>query len=524
MESRLFSRFLSPDAAERLAGRASPQPFSSLGSDDNRCHYKARGGLPIGPIRRADPTRLASPDRRSLCLIRAGRAIVTGELAKSVLAIVAIPAAGYPWACLLALQGWLRAAAAWLLGAALLAEAMLALSAAQGRFIPLSLALVWLAVGGAGLLAVRWSGRSLGLPPLRAPRRGRLWFSVLAAIVIVVQIAYVWLSAVRIPLGSFDSWSLWEYKGRLFRLDGMVSGLSLHDRALIFAHPAYPPLLSLLIAWVYTWVGSATPALMKPLFPLFFGSLLLGFLAALRLRVGAAGAVLGTVAIALVPRIADYAGTGLADVPMAAFLVGGAAAYCAYRESRDPLHLVACGLLLGSAAFTKRDALPYLGTGLVLIAVLERRIAAALPAVVALAVCGPWYAYVALSGVPDRDFLPATSANITAHIDRIGPIARLFLLNLGAVDEWSVLWVVVLAALGSGLLHRRMRAPALLLLIVIPLASFVASLSLSAWPDYTEHARTSLDRLILGTCPFAIWFACEQLFPVRRERPKPPTQ
>ena len=104
----------------------------------------------------------------------------------------------------------------------------------------------------------------------------------------------------------------------------MVSGLTLHDHSLIFAHPAYPPLLSLLMAWVYTWVGSATPTLVKPLFPLFYGSLLLGFLAALRLRVGAAAAVLGTVALALVPRIADYAGTGLADVPMAAFLIGGA--------------------------------------------------------------------------------------------------------------------------------------------------------------------------------------------------------
>ena len=155
--------------------------------------------------------------------------------------------------------------------------------------------------------------------------------------------------------------------------------------------------------------------------------------------------------------------------------------------------MIACGLLLGFAAFTERDALPYLGTGLVVIAVLDRRIAAVVPTVVALGVCGPWYAYVALSGVSDRDFLPASVANITGASRPNRPPSALVFAQFGAVDEWSVLWIVVFAALGSGLIRHGVRAPALLLLIVLPLASFIASLSLSAWPDYTEHARTSLN-------------------------------
>ncbi|MGH2347360.1 MAG: hypothetical protein ACRDG4_19195, partial [Chloroflexota bacterium] len=272
----------------------------------------------------------------------------------------------------------------------------------------------------------------------------------------------------------------------------------------------------LLITWVYTWAGTASPALMKPLFPLFYGAILSAFLAALRPRLGLGGALVGTAALALVPRIADYAGTGLADVPMTAFLVAAAAAYCAFREEGNCRGLAACGVLLGFAALTKRDALPYLGAALLALGLLERRAGAVAQAAgAALTVCGPWYAYVALTSVPDRDFLPATASNIGAHFERIGPIARLFLLNLYAVDEWSVLWIAVPAVLLPALVYRRVRAPALLLVIVLPLAAFIASLSLSAWPDYTEHARTSLDRLILGTCPFALWFVCEQLVPRR---------
>jgi hypothetical protein len=51
----------------------------------------------------------------------------------------------------------------------------------------------------------------------------------------------------------------------------------------------------------------------------------------------------------------------------------------------------------------------------------------------------------------------------------------------------------------------------LLLPVVLPLAFYVVALCLSAWPDYTLHVRTSLDRLILVTAPFGLWFVFEEL-------------
>jgi len=257
---------------------------------------------------------------------------------------------------------------------------------------------------------------------------------------------------------------------------------------------------------------------MKPIFPLFYGALLAAFHEGVRTRLGANVALLATVALALLPRIADYAGTGLADVPMAAFLVGAAAAYCGYREAGDRRSLVAAGVLMGMAALTKRDALPYLGAGLAAVTFLEgswaRRAWFFVPA---LGLCGPWYLYVRATGVPDRDFLPVTAANLGAHLDRLGPIARLFSLNLLNTDQWSFLWYALLATILLAVNRKAIRAPALLLLIVVPLAAFVGSLSLSAWPDYMLHVRTSLDRLTLGTAPFALWFVCEQLAPGSEE-------
>ncbi|HWE64341.1 MAG TPA: glycosyltransferase family 39 protein [Chloroflexota bacterium] len=335
-----------------------------------------------------------------------------------------------------------------------------------------------------------------------------------ALAVCLFQVVFVALQAVRVPLGSFDAWSLWEYKGRRFWLDGGLSGGFLHDHAAIFAHPAYPPLVPLLIAWVYTWLGVADPALIKPLFPAFFASLLLAFYGALRPRLGGRGALLATAALALVPSVARYAGTGLADVPLAAALVAVAAALARWHEQGDRRSLLAAGLLLGVALLIKRDALFFSVAALCAVGLLARSWRVALRFVLpACAIAGPWYAYVKLTGVPDRDFLPLTPHNLLSHGDRIGGIARLFSLNLLASDQWSVLWYAFAALLLAGLVQRRVRAAVLLLPVLAPLTMYVVSLSLSAWPDYMLHVRTSLDRLILVTTPFALWFVAEQLRP-----------
>lgn len=439
----------------------------------------------------------------------------------AALSVLAIAVAGFPAALLLGLRGPLLVAGCWLLGAALLTVQMMIVSVLGVPFSRLLLGSCWLVA-----LVAPWAIASLlpgDLPRLSLPAhlhfRPRLspTLSLAAASALLVcafQVVFALLQAVRVPLGSFDAWSLWEYKGRHFWLDAGVSGTFLHDHAAIFAHPAYPPLLPLLIAWVYTWLGGADPALMKPLFPAFYATLLLAFGAALLPRRGARVALPATAVLALVPQIAGYAGTGLADVPLAAALVASAAAFAQWQRERRWQLLVVSGLLLGVALLIKRDALFFLLAALPAAWLVARSwravLGLALPAAV---LAGPWYGYVALTGVPDRDFLPFSPHTFLAHADRLGAIARLFLLNLLAAKEWSVLWYAFATVLVMGLAGRRLRAGALLLPVLVPLMLYVCSLSLSAWPDYTLHVRTSLDRLILVTVPFALWFIVEQLIP-----------
>lgn len=463
---------------------------------------------------------------------------MSGSALGATLALLAIPLAGLPYGLQLGLRGPLLAAAAWLLGCGMVAGGMLALSLLHVPFARASLGLLWvfLVAPGARLLSLQ-RGAGVGrvmaahagslLPSFRKlerrPRAPSPWCSIsgLLAAICLLQILYTVLVAVRVPLGSFDSWSLWAFKGRAFWLDRGMSGTLLHDRSIIFAHPAYPPLLPLLIAWIYTWAGSADPVLMKPIYPLFYCALLLAFYAAVRARLDSRAALPATALLTLVPRLTEYAGTGLADVPMAAYLVAAAAAVSALAQP-DRKRALAAGILLGLAMATKREGLFFFLAASGTLFLMERswrRLAHWLwPC---LLVGLPWYLYVGLSGVPDRDFLPITPAAVAAHADRIGAVARLFLFNSLALDEWGLLWYVFGAVLLLALPRRRLHAPALLPTIVVPLALYVGALSLSAWPDADLHARTSLDRLILVTAPFALWFVCEQLLPASTSPPRP---
>jgi hypothetical protein len=200
--------------------------------------------------------------------------------------------------------------------------------------------------------------------------------------------------------------------------------------------------------------------------------------------------------------------------------VAGLAAYAIGRKAPAPAFPLA-GVLLGLAPLSKREGLFFLLAAAVSIALRERSLRRALawlwPApLLAL----PWYLYVALTSVPDRDFLPYTPRNILSHLDRAAVVGRSFALNMLAVNEWLVLWFVLAGVLCLAVLHRRATGLWLLPMVVLPLILYVLALGMSAWPDYLLHTRTSLDRLILVTTPFALWIIVEQCaLPATSPRP-----
>jgi hypothetical protein len=117
-----------------------------------------------------------------------------------------------------------------------------------------------------------------------------------------------------------------------------------------------------------------------------------------------------------------------------------------------------------------------------------------------------WRGYLSLRNtLPSHDFASLTELGLANVVARLGPIAREVAFELIRIREWLVFWLV---AIGSSiyLLRSQLRREGCLLLAttVAPLLVYGATYSLSAWPDFAAHLRTSFPRLVMQLVPLAL--------------------
>jgi hypothetical protein len=186
-----------------------------------------------------------------------------------------------------------------------------------------------------------------------------------------------------------------------------------------------------------------------------------------------------------------------------------------------------CALLAGGAAWTKKEGLPITLLLLTAFTMGEvwrgmegatrprfRRIGAAWA--LALALPLPWLLFTWWVHPFGRDFLPLTPGTLFSHLDRLPEIARFFGLLMLSFQHWSLLWVVLAAVL---FLRRRDLSPqgrALLALLALQLAVYALAFVFSDWQPYTDHMRTSLDRLLVQALPLAVLALSEVACPEKK--------
>jgi len=129
---------------------------------------------------------------------------------------------------------------------------------------------------------------------------------------------------------------------------------------LVYTVPAHPPLTSISVAWSYLFTGWVDEHSTLLLWPAFYASLLLGFLAFARSIVSHSWAAWLTATFALIASgLAHVAGSdpGFADLPLATFLLAGGGLI--WRWSRWPglASAAVSGALLAGAGLTKEEGM-----------------------------------------------------------------------------------------------------------------------------------------------------------------------
>jgi hypothetical protein len=431
--------------------------------------------------------------------------------------------------------GWrswpLRLALGWGLGAGLTALLVFllarldalpgALDGAQlgGWAVAGLLAAVALAAARSARAARAAAVRGAGVPADPAPAAGdaraahesaraRVARRVLLLLLALVGVATT-VYAVRYGALFADAREIWLLKARVVFLDGGLGGAYWRDWPDGHDRRGYPPLIPLLGVYEHLLAGRVDDKLVKLMFGGFHAALLLLVYDVLSRRLTRLAATAATLLFSLSALTFLLPAWGVADLPLAFFLLA------ALHAARLPGGASCAGLLLACAAFTKLEgiaAAPVLAAVCLANAPRGQRVWHALRLLVpALLVTALWWQFLhgrALS----PSLGPAAELPVSASL----PFERLLRVGGGLFETalapgWLYVWPLFVLALARALVSRAARERGTWALAVLGLLALYAVVYALQAVDIDWLLRTTAGRLLYHVYPVAFVYTVLQL-------------
>ncbi len=283
-------------------------------------------------------------------------------------------------------------------------------------------------------------------------------------------------AATRAFFDEWDFWAIWGLKGRIFLEHGGIDWAWLEQPWKAFAHPDYPPLLSLNYAFYAMQAGEWNDARLGIVTTLFGAAVLL-LVRDLFDPKFAPWATLGVASLALSPWV------GLAEAPLIAY---GTAGLLFVRRGDLPLGAV----LLGLAACTKNEGLT-LAVAAAAALVLSGRWRDVPRLWPALAVAAPWQVMRALHTLPTDLLAGPVQERIVANFARRAEFLDALAHERPVQPE---LWIALLVALAIFARDLR-RERFVLIAVALQLVFYVAAFT-TVPKDLRWHVETAAARLL----------------------------
>ena len=358
--------------------------------------------------------------------------------------------------------------------------------------------IVFLSLELLSLAGVPWSRASVipavlvlaaGAAFLPQPPRTRVRMSPVDALSAIYAAAYASFALAGAPW-HWDFWAIWGLKARTFFEHRGIDMAFLRAPEHLFAHPDYPQLVPLNLAFPAIVGGTWDDRWLGVLFVAFAiaAALIARDLAAGELPPHAAASI-GLAVLALTA--SRY--VGLAEAPLIAF--GTAGLLFVRRTLRgDPSSRLPAAILLGLAASTKIEGMTLACAALVAMLAGEKpgapwreRVTSVLVILaVAGAIAAPWLVVRAAAGLPVEFTAPGAAARALDRLSEPWEIAAPLLERISR--PW--LWGAILAALFFSARRERF----LTIAVVVQLACFIAVYLITP-RDPIWHIATSWGRL-----------------------------
>lgn len=324
--------------------------------------------------------------------------------------------------------------------------------------------------------------------------------------IIALQICAIFFISSKHTLG-WDGLINWEIKARYAFLNGgSIPAQYYQSDSRVFSHPQYPLMIPMTELWLYLWMGQPNQLGVKAIFPFFYatGSILLALLGG-RLAGRPWPGYLAAVLLFFVPFLTNENGgavVGYADFPLSVFYLVAIGYLLLFLAAGEGRYFYVYAASLALLPWIKREgSILWLVGGLAGALVLWRNkqsyrawLTLALTPLILLA----WQIYLKARQTLDLDDLVVNFSTLRLNAGRAIPIGQELLVEMLRPSNWSLFWLMVVAAF----LYRLARRKDLCLLILFiavfaPIAAYASTYIFSAHKDYFWHIATSLPRLLL---------------------------
>lgn len=403
----------------------------------------------------------------------------------------------------------------WLLGTGAISILLwLCGSCVAGPVLQLVVTALCVTLGLAGWSAIRRSTSACTLP---RPRNFLEW--TLAA-VLALEVGIVFCVALKTPLG-WDGLLDWEIKARYAFLNGAVLPAHYYDSGRAFSHPDYPPAIPFTELWLYLWMGAAHQFWIKTIFPMFYAAGA-GLLALLCRRLTGrtwAGYVVAALFFFVPQATLRMGGAvyGYVDFPISVLYLAAIGYLLCWIKSQSACHFRIYAVCLALLPWFKREgAILWLIAALAGAAIIltQRKSRTMLLALVPGAIMiMAWQFYLhAMHSPASQEFLPLSLTTLWHNAGRLVRISQVLYFETSDPENWSIFWLISAAAIIYLFLRiQTLQSAVLFCAIVLPIMAYLSVYIFSAWPNYLQHAGTSLARLLMHVVP-VMWIAIASAF------------
>lgn len=336
---------------------------------------------------------------------------------------------------------------------------------------------------------------------------------VILSLLILILALFVGFEAMIRPLSAWDGWATWVFKAKAFYIDGNVN-----PNLFFYMNSDYPYLISLIITFLYTFIGGFNDQSILLLFFSFYLFLGIAFFFSLLKNLSIKRSLIFTFLLLSTQNIVRHGGrfeVGYVDLALGFYMFMSFELLLQYVKSKKLSNLIILNTFLGFTALIKNEGVAFsiIVQAITIYHVLKFKKFRHLYILFFWAIpILNWSVFKFINHLPQNYLF----TNIVLRMERIMIALREIFSQIVNIGNWNLLWFAFFTGFFAYLFSRKfIELNIAYVIIFFQLLVYVIVFLLTPI-DPVLHIRNVMDRLLIHLAPLAV-FTVAMIFSKKSE-------